>query len=1033
MVLWRLASLVKRLSFLLLVFCSVANADNEVNPYNIRISSVILSSPGDAGSSLYPVSAAPDPWSRRESPEWSHPTDYSSGDGISQSDGWYKVQVQAYIQADWIDSNGLEVCLQSRTARYQADILTVEWGNSFYNTTGYTGGASGDFDEYCGKVLYLSPTSYDQYWIQFRYAVKIKGSSQDTAYHYYNTNTILCGSQWVPTPTPTVPPASTPTTPPTATPVPPSPTPTSWIQWIESKVYNDNTAQERYALSAHQSYYTFLKDNTYPTPPERDTVNYDTPGIDGDFRLGVEGLLSYNVFGTQSVRILLKWSPLPYSSVWFFGEETFPLSGSGSKRLAARARFTGGSSQIVQFSWNAYLGSMSALQSTSAVLLQAPTPTATPVPTSTPVPTATPVPLSPTATVPTATLHPSVTPSPTVPTATATNTFTPTATNTATFTPTSTNTVVAPTPTRTFTPGATPTFTYTFTPTFTHTPTNTHTPTQTLTPTSTATWTPTTVPTSTETPNPGAYHYDIATDILSPDNGAQVVWGDPFLAWSETARKTTDYPDEDRSYSQQFAIQSDSTTRILESSVYSSSLKPGQSRSNSTSVSTVGIAPGYYYLYSWVWGADSYDLYSPDNSDYIQIHVVTPTPTFTPTETNTPTNTPTATATFTPTNTATFTPTRTFTPTSTPTPVPVRLPQPIVDVWQVAGEHKVRYVFRDNPSTGQAYDYRPNGVDSIVQYVLFTIYYDHSVLFVYLDTKSPASIRNTDGTPVEFEHNVTAGKSIVAVYAVAYPIAGTGYSASLQSSDEVMLVFPTSTPIPPTPATPSPIVPIAASPTPTLTPTVTPTFTSTPTATFTPTKTPTPTLTPTNTNTPITPVPTNTPTNTPTFTYTPTATPVTPTPTVPIGASPTPTTTATNTPTQTHTPTFTFTPTSTHTPTSTPTPSPTSPPGASPTPSPIPASPTPTWTPSPTKTPTATATPTPLPDTPTPIPPTDTPVPAATPTATVLATSTPTPLATATPIPTEIPTPTPVPTERRRMPYTWWNLGVWWTDREGSR
>ena len=116
--------------------------------------------------------------------------------------------------------------------------------------------------------------------------------------------------------------------------------------------------------------------------------------------------------------------------------------------------------------------------------------------------------------------------------------------------------------------------------------------------------------------------------------------GNPVTAINSTSRKTTDYPDEDRSYSQQFAIQTDVSTKVSQSTIYSSGLKPGQSRTNSNTISTTGLSPGSYFLVTYVWGTDSYDLYPQDNNDTVTISLIAPTSTETPVNTNTPTNTP---------------------------------------------------------------------------------------------------------------------------------------------------------------------------------------------------------------------------------------------------------------------------------------------------------------------------------------------------------------------------------------------------------
>ncbi len=131
-------------------------------------------------------------------------------------------------------------------------------------------------------------------------------------------------------------------------------------------------------------------------------------------------------------------------------------------------------------------------------------------------------------------------------------------------------------------------------------------------------------------------------------------------------------------------------------------------------------------------------------------------------------------------------------------------------------------------------------------------------------------------------------------------------------TQRLVVLAPTSTPVPP--QLPDPTV------TPVSTPSASPTATPVP-----PTSRPTPTQTSTVTATP-TFTPTRTPTATPTATYTATPTPTltfTPTPI----SSPTPTATHTPLPTPTYTPTLTPTPL----PTSTPTPTPTS------TPRPVPA------------------------------------------------------------------------------------------------
>lgn len=496
MALWlhgELIQLMKKLLiilFVLLTFSAYGYPPYEPNPYNIRISNLLLTSPGtDLPFSYFPMNPSSDPWLPRRqltSPinPYNYGTVYSTGSIVAISGGWFKLQIQCAIQIDWINADGAEVRLYYRMARTQSELDIQSWTSNQYNTVGYAGGVNGDIDEWFGEHFYIS-SAYDQYWMQFMYRVIIK-NGQDSDPQYITTAKILLGSQWIPTPTP-IPPTPTPEPPtptvpsptptptleftPTNTPIPPTPTetplipdtptptatlvtpsptptvptatPTSWISWLESPVYNSNNANYRTIVNMNQYGYGFLTGSIIRGMPERNSGSPDTQEPDGTYLIGPESLLSYSIFGTKTVRIKLRWRNATTYSTYDFGYQDFDLSGSSTLRLGAKALYPNSYAGIVtQFDWIATMDSLTSIRSTDLIELRVPSATAT----------NTPVTPTPTPTVPTNT----PTPVPPSPTATWTP-ITPVPTNTATPLPTAT-------PTSTEIPG-TPTPTYTTVPT----------------------------------------------------------------------------------------------------------------------------------------------------------------------------------------------------------------------------------------------------------------------------------------------------------------------------------------------------------------------------------------------------------------------------------------------------------------------------------------------------------------------------------------------------------------------------------------
>jgi len=184
----------------------------------------------------------------------------------------------------------------------------------------------------------------------------------------------------------------------------------------------------------------------------------------------------------------------------------------------------------------------------------------------------------------------------------------------------------------------------TSTPTFTPTNTSMSTPTGTWTPTPNYTFTPTVTQSS-------DYHFDAKTVHYAPEALQYIVSGDSLDCHAIDSRKTTDYPDSDRNISHTFSFRTGVSDIVLSSSVIGFSLKPGQSKDVTTTMSTTGLPGGTYYFYSEVWGPGSYDLYPSDNTAHVTVYVITATPTYTPTYTPTSTSTPTVTPTPTMTNT----------------------------------------------------------------------------------------------------------------------------------------------------------------------------------------------------------------------------------------------------------------------------------------------------------------------------------------------------------------------------------------------
>lgn len=365
------------------------------------------------------------------------------------------------------------------------------------------------------------------------------------------------------------------------------------------------------------------------------------------------------------------------------------------------------------------------------------TPTAMPVPpTDTPIPT---IPPTNTPIWPTPTKTPTSTPVPQTPTSTP---VPPTPTNTP-IPPTATNTEVAPTPTDTSVPPTstktpintiTPTFTHTFTPTHTHTftpvptPTEGNTPTSTpvpptatntpvsptptntpvpptatntaVPPTSTPTYTPlpTPTPTTTATPTNTPAIKDLAMISFSAVQGSTTwVNGGTYIAVGNVAISGTiknvggyDYP-----VDQAFLLSGNlrrppySEACTGGSSEYSWGLSRG-AESNKTAVVNIDNLPtDRYYVGSDIYFSIYWDENLTNNTQYIYVNLIQPTPT----NTHTPTNTP----------SPTYTPTPTNTPTPTPTPW----------LWYVykSNDNKIYYVpmvetARKDPAKSYFYSYQ---------------------------------------------------------------------------------------------------------------------------------------------------------------------------------------------------------------------------------------------------------------------------------------------------------------------------------------
>lgn len=558
-------------------------------------------------------------------------------------DYWYGCQVGCWVYAS-NSNNGdadLKFTISHRWASSVSGLASASWSTVMYSSPQFDGSAAGYYLGWVQFGLNYPKATWEHRVIEWKVLVEDTdtGGSEELT-----TVRVWFGSEIVPTPTP--PPGSTPTFTPTATPTR-TPTPT---------FTPTATATPKPKLP--------------PVGITGEVVDYDTIHYK---LLNTDFATPYNWYGTEYIQVVISIPTKPLYRLRYFTLAAIQEGGVAiwlSDDVPAGCGFVTIRARALAYSYAPYQDS----DESTATILMPPAPTSTPtVPASTSTPTTTNTPTPPLGSTPTFTptrtntVPPTNTLTPTVSVNTPTNTSTvipgstatPPPTYTQTPTPTNTPTPTVPTntptntatstPTPTVPPGSTPTFTTTPvvlppTPTWTPSLTPTSTPTATNTPTGTPT-VPTSTPTS-STPSPTAtpdssYKVDVFVTIDLPVFAQEVVWGDPLYCSGYVARKTDDFPDKDVSIYYRWSGTDN----------FGSAIKPGQTRYVYANISTTFLDPTneWPFISMSSYAIGYYESYWIDNEQVVQVHLVTPTPTYTPTRTPTPTFTPTKTPTNTPT------------------------------------------------------------------------------------------------------------------------------------------------------------------------------------------------------------------------------------------------------------------------------------------------------------------------------------------------------------------------------------------------